>query len=135
MSEPMSRIGRELHLTLQAAVREAMVRRHAYVTIEHLLYALIHDESGADILSHAGAELPRLKAGGGAEDALKGVRPVFRSEAGARIDYPVYDRSRLGAGATIAGPAIVEEPSSTSVFHAGDRLSVGPFGELVIETQ
>ena len=80
-------------------------------------------------------ELPRLKAAGGAEDALKGVRPVFRSEAGARIDYPVYDRSRLGAGATIEGPAIVEEPSSTSVIHTGDGLSVGPFGELVIEAR
>jgi len=58
----MSQIGRELHLTLQAAVREAMVRRHVYVTIEHLLYALLHDERGADILRHAGARIPRLKA-------------------------------------------------------------------------
>ena len=40
----MSQIGRELHLTLQAAVREAISRRHAYVTVEHLLFALLHDE-------------------------------------------------------------------------------------------
>ena len=38
----MSQIGRELQLTLQAAFREAAARRHAYVTVEHLLYALLY---------------------------------------------------------------------------------------------
>jgi ATP-dependent Clp protease ATP-binding subunit ClpA len=58
----MSEISRELHLTLQAALREAITRRHAYVTVEHLLYALLHDEQGAEILRHAGADTARLKA-------------------------------------------------------------------------
>ena len=58
----MSEIGRELHLTLQAALREAAVRRHPYVTVEHLLYALCFNEQGAEILAHAGAELPALQA-------------------------------------------------------------------------
>jgi ATP-dependent Clp protease ATP-binding subunit ClpA len=58
----MSQIGRELHLTLQAAVREAVARRHAYVTVEHLLYALLHDQRGGEILFHAGAEVPVLMA-------------------------------------------------------------------------
>ena len=50
----MSHIGRELQLTLQAAVREAMARATPIVTVEHLLYALLHDESGAEILRHCG---------------------------------------------------------------------------------
>ncbi|HVN36993.1 MAG TPA: ATP-dependent Clp protease ATP-binding subunit ClpA [Myxococcota bacterium] len=58
----MSEIGRELHIMLQAAVREAISRRHAYVTVEHLLFALIHDARGAEILHHAGADLRELKA-------------------------------------------------------------------------
>jgi ATP-dependent Clp protease ATP-binding subunit ClpA len=58
----VSEIGRELHMTLEAAVREAVVRRHAYVTVEHLLYALLHLDRGAEILSHAGAQVPALKA-------------------------------------------------------------------------
>ena len=33
----MSRISRELDLTLQAAHNEAISRRHAYLTVEHLL--------------------------------------------------------------------------------------------------
>jgi ATP-dependent Clp protease ATP-binding subunit ClpA len=57
----MSEIARELQLTLQAAFREAAARRHAYVTVEHLLYALLHDELGAEILGHAGAQIQALK--------------------------------------------------------------------------
>ena len=50
----MSEIGRELQLLLQAAYRESLTRRHAYLTVEHLLYALLHDERGCDILRHSG---------------------------------------------------------------------------------
>ena len=57
----MSSMGRDLQLTLQAAHREAVVRRHAYLTVEHLLYALIHNEDGAKILLHAGADVDRLR--------------------------------------------------------------------------
>jgi len=57
----MSRLSREIQLTLQAAFREAVGRRHAYVTVEHLLYALLHDDAGAEIVSHAGGNLERLK--------------------------------------------------------------------------
>ena len=42
----MSYINRELQMTLQAAVREAVARGHAYLTVEHLLYALAHDDAG-----------------------------------------------------------------------------------------
>ncbi len=58
----MSSISRELHLLLQASVREAMARRHAYVTVEHILFAMIHDGKGAEILLHSGADLGALKA-------------------------------------------------------------------------
>jgi len=58
----MSRVSRELQLTLQAAFREAVIRRHAFVTVEHLLYAVLHDQGGAEILQHAGGRLRELKA-------------------------------------------------------------------------
>jgi ATP-dependent Clp protease ATP-binding subunit ClpA len=58
----MSEISRELHLMLQAVLREAATRRHAFVTVEHLLYAMLHDARGEEILTHAGADLPALKA-------------------------------------------------------------------------
>ena len=46
----MTRISRELHIMLQAALREAVQRRHHYVTVEHLLFAMIHDTLGGEIL-------------------------------------------------------------------------------------
>jgi ATP-dependent Clp protease ATP-binding subunit ClpA len=58
----MSEIGRSLQMMLQAAYRESTVRRHAYLTVEHLLYALLHDEDGAEILLNSGAELSALKS-------------------------------------------------------------------------
>lgn len=57
----MSRFNRELQLTLQSAMREAMARRNPYLTVEHLLYALLHDSRGAEVLRHVGADLADLK--------------------------------------------------------------------------
>ncbi len=57
----MASMGRELQLTLQAALREAAVRRHAFATVEHLLYAVLHDDRGAQILRSCGADIAALK--------------------------------------------------------------------------
>jgi N-methylhydantoinase A len=77
--------------------------------------------------------IPRIAGGGGdASGALRGQRSVSRGEPGESADYDVYDRSGLRAGDVLAGPAIVEEPSSTTVIHEGDRLEVGEYGELVV---
>jgi ATP-dependent Clp protease ATP-binding subunit ClpA len=50
-----------LEIVLAIAYREAASRRHAYLTLEHLLYALAHDQEGERILSACGADLPRLR--------------------------------------------------------------------------
>ena len=52
---------RALELVLTIAYREAVSRRHAYVTLEHLLYALAHDSDGERILGACGADLPKLR--------------------------------------------------------------------------
>lgn len=45
---------------------------------------------------------------------------------------PIYDRYSLGAGARIAGPAIVEEMDSTTVILPGYLAHVDMFGNLLI---
>ena len=45
----------------------------------------------------------------------------------------VYHRGRLSAGAEIRGPAIIEEPASTTVVHPGDRVIVDAAGHLIID--
>ena len=57
----MSEINREFQLTLQSALREAIARRHPYLTVEHLLYALLHDEQGIEVLEACGVRIQRLK--------------------------------------------------------------------------
>ncbi len=55
-------INRELELTLTGAIKEARARRHEYFTLEHVLYAMIHDSTGRRILYHCGADLEKLTA-------------------------------------------------------------------------
>jgi len=54
-------INRELELTFSAAVKEAKSRRHEFLTLEHILFALLHDLTGRKILFHCGADLDELK--------------------------------------------------------------------------
>ena len=57
----MSEINREFQLTLRAAYREAEQRRHPYLTVEHLLYALLYDERSVEILRACGVRVTRLQ--------------------------------------------------------------------------
>ncbi len=52
---------KELEATLGIAVDEAVKRRHEYVTLEHLLYALLIDEAAVDVLANCGADLEALR--------------------------------------------------------------------------
>ena len=44
-------ISRELQITLQLAMTEAVNRRHEYVCLEHLLYAMLHDVTTTNVLN------------------------------------------------------------------------------------
>ena len=55
-------ISKELSETLGFAVKEAKKRRHEYVCVEHVLYAILHDESGIDIIENCGGSIENLKA-------------------------------------------------------------------------
>jgi N-methylhydantoinase A len=78
-------------------------------------------------------DLPTLdRRGGDISAARKGSRNVY-VRGGGHVLYAVFDRMKLGVGDCINGPAIVEEPSSTTMVHTGDTLTVGAYGELVID--
>ena len=46
---------------------------------------------------------------------LKKTRKAYFPQAGGFVDTPVYDRGNLKNGDRIGGPAIVEEPDSTTI--------------------
>jgi len=50
-----------VEVVLHIAFREAVSRRHAYLTLEHLLFALAHDPDGERILSACGVDLGLLR--------------------------------------------------------------------------
>jgi N-methylhydantoinase A len=58
---------------------------------------------------------------------------VYFAESEGYVDCPIYDRYSLPAGATVTGPAIVEEFDSTTVVHPGYAALVDEVGNLRIE--
>src|SRR5512132_1327634 len=54
-------IARQLQASFEFAVNEALKRRHEYVTLEHLLYALLHDRQAAGAVRACGGDVEVLK--------------------------------------------------------------------------
>lgn len=64
--------------------------------------------------------LPELATGSGdPAAALDSRRAMLFDDGGLRVDTPVYDGARLLAGDRIAGPAVIEEPTTTIVVRPG----------------
>jgi ATP-dependent Clp protease ATP-binding subunit ClpA len=55
------RLSRTLEGSLALAVREARVRQHEFLCIEHVLYALLDDERVAEVLAACDGDVERLK--------------------------------------------------------------------------
>ena len=53
-------ISKELETTLNFALKEAKSRRHEYVSLEHLLYALLRDRDGKSAIVACGGDIERL---------------------------------------------------------------------------
>jgi N-methylhydantoinase A len=85
-------------------------------------------------------ELPRLAEGGSTPvaEALIGTRQVFfegrdPGDAGDWADALVLARDKLLAGNIVAGPAVIEELSATTVLYPCDRAQVHASGVLLVE--
>jgi len=75
---------------------------------------------------------PRVKKGGPAAKAIVGRRKAIFAANGRLVDTPVYDGSKLGAGATIKGPAIIEEVTTTIVIEPKWSARLHVSGSYVI---
>src|SRR5438093_507157 len=54
-------IAKPLQRTFEFALNDAIARRHEYVTLEHLLYALLHDREAAEAIRECGGDVDQLK--------------------------------------------------------------------------
>jgi N-methylhydantoinase A len=67
------------------------------------------------------------------QGARKGVRRVYLPDAKGYAEVPVYDRYGLGAGATLEGPAVIEERESTVVVNAAAPIRVDAASNVIVE--
>jgi len=61
------------------------------------------------------------------------IEHVALHDRGTRLRVPLYRRSDLGAGSLLGGPAILVEPTATTVVDAGWRARMLPDGQLLLE--
>jgi ATP-dependent Clp protease ATP-binding subunit ClpA len=54
-------LSKELEFTLNLAFKEAREKRHEFMTVEHLLLALLDNASATEVLRACSADIERLK--------------------------------------------------------------------------
>jgi ATP-dependent Clp protease ATP-binding subunit ClpA len=55
------KVSAEVEIACSLALREAVTRRHDVMAVEHLLYALLHDEATAKVIKKSGGKTDKLK--------------------------------------------------------------------------
>jgi len=55
------RLSPEVEVALSLAASEAARRSHEFYGLEHLLYALLHDDGTADLIRHCGGDVAKMK--------------------------------------------------------------------------
>lgn len=89
-------------------------------------------EIGTIRLAMIGAGQPLApSAATGTGAPVRTRRPLYYK--GAWVEASVYDRASLGEGAKITGPAVVEQPETTTVILPGWAARVDEQGNLIIE--
>jgi len=118
---------KELEETLSFAVDQAVKHKHEFVTLEHLLYALLEDSSARDILFNCGARLEEL--GASLEDYFADVlekmpesdrhMPELTSTFQSTIQYAVLQAEGSGQPAVNGGnilAALYQAEQSYAVY-------------------
>ncbi|MEM4402004.1 MAG: hydantoinase/oxoprolinase family protein, partial [Candidatus Caldarchaeum sp.] len=66
-------------------------------------------------------------------NAFKGEREVYLDTKKGWVDAQVYERSLLPVGASLDGPLIVEDPTSTTIVLKDQRMVVDEYGNLRVK--
>ena len=122
----------------QLKARDRKAIRTAFDQLYELRYAHHSPEEPVEMVNiRLGAigkrprlTFPSLPAAGAAEPV--GERQAYFTSASKPLAAKVYRRDRLGAGARIAGPALIQEHGTTTVLFEHDRCEVTGSGELII---
>jgi ATP-dependent Clp protease ATP-binding subunit ClpA len=120
-------ITKELQETLNFAAMEAVKRRHEYVTLEHLLYALLHERTAAEVIRHCGGSADvlvrelerffdeRMEAAPEVSDALPEYTAAFQRA----VEYALLQAEGSGQREVDGGnvlAALFQSPHSQAVY-------------------
>jgi N-methylhydantoinase A/oxoprolinase/acetone carboxylase beta subunit len=128
---PDGPVGMEIATTLRAAFERVYAQRYGYAdakaAVELVTVGVTAIGAGPEV------RLPEHRPGTrSADEARKPDRPVYFPEIGGYAPCPIYERSRLPVGAHIAGPAVVEEPESTTVLPPGTTAEIDRWANLLV---
>jgi N-methylhydantoinase A len=79
-------------------------------------------------------DLPKVDRKGVLKDAEKPSRKVWFKDVGF-VDTAIYERDLLPVGALFEGPAVVEQPDTTTVMPPKTRCRVDGYGNLIINVE
>ncbi|HEY8460441.1 MAG TPA: ATP-dependent Clp protease ATP-binding subunit ClpA [Blastocatellia bacterium] len=113
-------ITKELQATLELAANEAIKRRHEFLTLEHLLYALLVDKVAKDVIYNCGGDLDLLRRD--LEDFFKeSIQPLPRG-----VDrYP----EQTAAFERVLNRAMEQAEASSQEKIDGGNILASLFGE------
>jgi N-methylhydantoinase A len=77
-------------------------------------------------------DLSKIERKGSVKDALKSKREVWFKDVGF-LGTDIYERGRLPVGATFEGPAIIEQPDTTTVMPPKTKCRVDDYDNLIID--
>ncbi len=105
----------ELQMSLQTALREAEQRGHEFATPEHILYALLFSEQGAEIIQACGGDIESIR--GNLEDFFFNKLPKMPD------DKKMQPQQSLGFQRVIQRAIMHVERSEGEVVDFGDVLA------------
>lgn len=83
----------ELEQTLNTAFRSARAKRHEFMTVEHLLLALLDNASASSVLNACGADIERLRRD--LKDFVEATTPLLASHDSERETQPTLGFQRV----------------------------------------
>ena len=113
-------LSKELESSLNNAFNEAREKRHEYITVEHLLLALIDNNSASSVLQACGVDLLQLRSE--LRDYLEKNTPVFSDVVGGEVQ-PTLGFQR------VLQRAVFHVQSSGKKEVVGANVLVAMFGE------
>ena len=114
-------LDKELEFTLNAAFREASNKRHEFVTVEHLLIALLDNPSALEVLKACGANVNRLR--GNLTEFIDRTTPVIPLNIHDRDTQPTLGFQR------VIQRAVFQVQSSGKTEVAGSNILAAIFSE------